>query len=101
MATHYCDRMMEDLVADLDRVRAIADPAERAKELTRVVRQLPEIGAAIREARRQAVQELRQAGWSHQMVADLLGVHRNRAQQIAEGRSGGNRRPAQPDPDEL
>lgn len=79
-------------MAELANVQAIKDPAERAKELTRIIRKLPELGAAIREARAEAVRELRKQGWSHQQVADLIGVARTRAQQIAEGRSGGKRR---------
>jgi len=92
VGAHYSDHMLEDLVTTLANAQAIRDPAARAQELTRIIRKLPEIGAAIREARAAAVRELRADGWSHQQVADLLGVHRNRAAQIAQGVAGGSRR---------
>jgi len=76
---------------DLARARALTDPAERAKALTDVLRQLDDLAAEVRADRRAAVLELRAAGQSHQDVANLLKVSRGRAQQIAEGRSNGRR----------
>lgn len=74
------------------RIRAIADPAERAREIRVVLRDLADVDQAARELRAETVRELRAAGLSHGQVGDLLGLHRNRAQQIAEGRSGGVKR---------
>lgn len=76
---------------DLDRARALTDPAERATALTDVLHRLDALAAEVRADRRAAVLELRGIGWSHQQVADLLKVSRGRAQQIAEGRSNGRR----------
>lgn len=41
------------------------------------------------ERRRDAVRALRAAGWTHEAIADLLGVARPRAVQIAQGQSSG------------
>ena len=86
---------------DVERVRAIADLERRAaaiKDLTDATRTVDQ---AIRDVRAETVQQMRDDGWSHQQVADAFGVHRNRAQQIAEGRSGGHRRrEANVEPDE-
>lgn len=95
MAAHYDhDMTPEDLVAQADAAAQTSDPAERAQLLTALLRELPQVAAHIRELRQRAVQELRAAGWSHQQIGDAIGVHRNRAQQIAEGRTGGTRRRA-------
>lgn len=87
---HYT-HSMENPLADIEHVRNIADPAERARELGKIFEQLPAITAELRTMRQAAVRELRDAGWSYTQIGEALGVHRNRAQQIAEGRVGGNR----------
>jgi hypothetical protein len=79
-------------VTAVERIRAIADPAERAREIRVVLRDLADVDQAARQLRAETVQELRAAGMSHAKIGELLGIHRNRAQQVAEGRSGGTRR---------
>jgi hypothetical protein len=80
------DRMVEE-------VRSINDPAERAKRAQELQREAIDARKALAAIRTEAVRELRAArdaehpdGWSHAQVAELLGVHRNNAQRIAEGR---------------
>lgn len=78
-------------VEAVEALRQVADPAERARAAGAL---LGELGVAIEAAklcRREAVLELRAAGYSHGQVAAELGVARGRAQQIAEGRSTGKR----------
>lgn len=51
------------------------------------LQQLTEQLAATKAERQTAVLELRAAGWSHQRIADALGLSRGRAQDLAKGRS--------------
>lgn len=74
---------IERLVND---VRSIGDPAERAKRAQEAQREAIEAKKELAAIRTEAVRELRAAGWSHAAVGDLLGLHRNRAQGIAEAR---------------
>jgi hypothetical protein len=83
---------MEDPLADIERIRALPDPAERAREIGRVLNALPAITTELRVMRQSALQELRAGGWSLAQIGEALGLHRNRVQQIMEGRSGGDRR---------
>ena len=73
-------------MAEVERIKTITDPGERAVELGRVLNALPEKAAEVRALRQAAVLEMRAAGMSLADIAEKLGVHRNRAQQIAEGR---------------
>jgi hypothetical protein len=91
---------LEDVVADLARAKEMPDPADRAKELTRLIQTLPEIGAAIREARQQAVVELHDSGMSWAEIGQMLGLHPQRVSQIARGVTGGVKRRAHPDNDD-
>jgi hypothetical protein len=74
----------------VDDVRSISDPAERAKRAQELQREAIEARKALAAIRTEAVRELRADGWSHARIGELLGVHRNRAQGIAEGRGQGN-----------
>lgn len=78
-------------MADIDRVLALADPIERARELGKVLNALPDLTATLRSERQRAVLEIRALGkeWSYARIGEELDLHRNRVQQIAEGRSAG------------
>lgn len=65
----------------------IPDPLDRAKALSAALHNLPDVQNQLRQARQDAVKELRADGWSHAQVAAELGVTRSRAQQIAEGKT--------------
>lgn len=65
----------------------IPDPTDRARALGDALHHLPEVQAQLRQARQDAVLEMRAAGMSHADVADKLGITRSRAQQIAEGKT--------------
>ncbi len=75
-------------MADIDAVENIADPAERAREVGRRMAEIPAVHARLKAIRRQAVVEMRAGGMSYAEIGDQLGLHRNRVQQIFEGRSG-------------
>lgn len=78
-------------MADIETIKEIADPAERARRIGVILGKLPEVAAELRELRQSAVLELRAAGWSHAKIGEALGVHRNRAAQIADGKPGGGK----------
>jgi DNA-directed RNA polymerase specialized sigma24 family protein len=80
---------MENPMAGIDEVEHIADPLERAREVGRRMEQIPAVHARLKDIRRRAVLELRARGLSYGDIGRELGLHRNRVQQIAEGRSGG------------
>lgn len=71
-------------VDDLER---IPDAGERAKALGELLAEIPGFHSKVREMRQQAVLTLRQQGLSWQEIGDLIGVHRQRAKAISEGRS--------------
>lgn len=71
-----------------------SDAAQRAKDVGAALQAIPELQHWLREIRQSAVQEMRDDGLSHADVAKELGTSRARAQQIAEGRTTGRRRPA-------
>ena len=77
--------MKENPLVDIERIEAITDPAERAREIGRVLKRLPATAAELKTMRQKAVQELRAQGHSYGVIGEMLGVHRNRAQQIGEG----------------
>lgn len=83
---------------DLDAVERIADPKERALEIGRRLGMLPEFQERMRRMRQVAVLEMRAAGMSFGAIAKDLGLHRNRVQQIAEGRPGGGKGAAKVEP---
>lgn len=78
-------------MADIDRIVQIPDPAERAVEIGRVLNTLQDITGELRSLRQAAVRELQAKGWSYAKIGEALDLHRNRVQQIAEGRAGGGR----------
>jgi DNA-directed RNA polymerase specialized sigma24 family protein len=83
---------MENPMADIDEVERIPDPAERAREVGRRMAAIPSWHARMKQIRRQAVVEMKDGqGMSFAEIGRELDLHRNRVQQIYEGRSGGRR----------
>jgi DNA-directed RNA polymerase sigma subunit (sigma70/sigma32) len=80
---------MENPMADIDEVEGMSDPVERAREVGRRMALIPVVHARLAAIRRQAVLEMRDRGMSLADIGRELGLHRNRVQQIAEGRSSG------------
>lgn len=77
-------------MSNLDQIEAITDPAERAREIGRRLGEIPKFQERLRAMRQAAVLELRAKGMSYAQIGAILGgLHRNRVQQIAEGRPGG------------
>lgn len=72
-------------------IMRISDPARRARAAGDAIAQLQAELEQLKELRHQAVLELRAGGMSHAGVANVLGISRGRAQQIAEGRPQGKR----------
>lgn len=76
-------------MADLDDVERIADPVERALEVGRRMAAIPAFHARLKAIRQAAVIEMKNTGMSYADIGRVLGLHRNRIQQIFEGRSAG------------
>ncbi len=85
-------------MADVDALEQITDPAERAREVGRRMAQIPVVHQRLKEIRRTAVLEMREKGMSFADIGAELGLHRNRVQQIADGRSGGGQGGRRPQP---
>ncbi len=75
----------ESLEGELEQIGAIADHATRAKACGEMLAKLAVLQMVLREKRQAAVLEMK-ATMSYSEVAAELGLHRNRVQQIAEGR---------------
>lgn len=78
-------------MADLEAIEQITDPAERAREVGRRMAEIPVWHARLRAIRQKAVAEMKDSGMSYADIGRELNMHRNRAQQILEGRSGGGK----------
>jgi DNA-directed RNA polymerase specialized sigma24 family protein len=72
---------------DLLAVTQIPDPTERAVAIGVMLGQVSDLQHQLRQARQDAVLQMRTDGMSHADVAAALGVTRSRAQQIAEGKT--------------
>ncbi len=86
--THY-DHTVENPLAGIDEIAQITDPAERAKEIGRRLGDIPGFQARLRQMRQAAILEMRANGMTYAAIAVEIGLHRNRIQQIAEGRTAG------------
>jgi len=87
---------IDDFPAALVAARALDDPAERAKALSEVLAALPDVQAVLRTERQEAVRTLHEdlhLSWAQ--IGEILGVHRNRAAQIAGGVTGGAKKRAE------
>ena len=84
-------------MADIEALAQITDPAERAREVGRRMAEIPIWHQRLKEIRRAAVQEMREKGMSFADIGRELSLHRNRVQQIAEGRSSGGQGGAHPE----
>ncbi len=73
----------------IDAIEKITDPAERAKEIGRRLAGIPDFQARLRQLRQAAILEMRASGMTYAAIAAEVGLHRNRIQQIAEGRTAG------------
>lgn len=72
----------------IDALGQIADPTERAKEVGKVLKNLPERNKTLKELRQAAVNEmLSQEGATYRSVAKELGVHFTTVQAIVKGHS--------------
>lgn len=71
----------------IDALEAISDAGERAQALGEFLAVVPEVHSKARQMRQQAVLTLRTQGLSWQQIGDLLGVNRQRAKRISEGKS--------------
>ncbi len=75
----------EDLARALQQIARVKNPELRAVRVHAVLNPPTELLETAKELRRQAISELRDAGWSHADVAKLLGVSRAQAARIAWG----------------
>jgi hypothetical protein len=82
---------VENPLADIDQIEQIAEPAERAREIGRRLAAIPAYQEVLRKMRQAAVLEMRAQHLSFGQIGKEIGLHRNRAQQIAEGRTAGGK----------
>jgi hypothetical protein len=80
---------VENPLADIDQIEQIGDPAEQAREIGRRLAEIPKYQERLRIMRQAAVLKMRGAGMSYGLIGKEIGLHRNRVQQIAEGRTAG------------
>lgn len=79
-------------MADIDNIERITDPAERARQAGQRLGEIPAWQARLRKIRQEAVQEMKARPMSYAEIGkELGGLHRNRIQQILEGRPGGGK----------
>jgi DNA-directed RNA polymerase specialized sigma subunit len=91
---HYSDRCsdtpydhgVENPLADIEQVVQIADPAERAREIGRRMALVTQWHTQLKEIRQAAIVEMKASGMSFAEIGRQIGLHRNRVQQILEGR---------------
>jgi hypothetical protein len=86
--THY-DPNVENPLTGIDEIEQIASPADRAKEIGKRLAGIPGFQARLRQMRQAAILEMRASGMTYGAIAAEIGLHRNRIQQIAEGRTAG------------
>ena len=72
------------MVSDLRNIKAIEDPARRARAAHDALTDMDDDRVAVISIRRDAVRELRDSGWTWQAVATLLDLHRNRAAHLLD-----------------
>lgn len=94
--SHVCkgspyDHGVENPLADIDDIERITDPAERARQAGERLAAVPVWQERLRKIRQAAVLEMRQQKMSYAEIGRVLGLHRNRIQQIAEGKPGGGK----------
>lgn len=77
---------MENPLADIERIKGITDPGERAQAIGDVLTALPSIQAELKVMRQAAVREMRAAGLTYTDIGERLGMERQRAWQIGEGK---------------
>ncbi len=78
-------------MADIDNIERIDDPAERARRAGQRLGEIPAWQARLRKIRQEAVVEMKGRGMSYADIGKELDLHRNRIQQILEGRPGGGK----------
>lgn len=72
----------------VDSLEALDDPAERARKAGRLLAELPDQQARLRQIRQAAVVAMRAQNISYRQIAKLLGVSLTRVQQIEAGERG-------------
>jgi hypothetical protein len=80
---------VENPLENIGAIKKIRDPAARAVEIGKRMKAIPDYQKALREMRQEAVLELRAKGMTYSEIGTAIGLHRNRVQQIAEGRTAG------------
>lgn len=76
---------MSAVAQSLNVIAGIPSASERASAAHQRLLSVEAHRTRLLEIRRDAVAELRREGWSWQQVADLLGIHRNRAAHLLDG----------------
>lgn len=74
----------------VDAVVAIADPAERAKAATELLKAIGPANNTLSELRAADIKTMRAAGMSYRQIGAAIGVHFTRVKQIESGVPTGN-----------
>ncbi|MGW2708670.1 helix-turn-helix domain-containing protein [Streptomyces sp. NPDC001356] len=82
------EREVRIVLEAVDSLEALDDPAERARKAGRLLAELPDQQARLRQIRQAAVVAMRAQNISYRQIAKLLGVSLTRVQQIEAGERG-------------
>jgi transcriptional regulator with XRE-family HTH domain len=77
--------MEEIVIEDLDELRALPDPMDRAKRAGTMQDRLQMIGKEVSRVRREAIEELLRGGMTQTQLAKDLGMSRGRISQLMSG----------------
>lgn len=88
---------VENPLIGIDEIENIPDLAERAKEIGRRLDEIPHFQTRLRLMRQAAVLEMRANGMTYAAIGLAINLHRNRVQQIAEGRTAGGQGGSKPE----
>ncbi|MFF3190527.1 hypothetical protein [Streptomyces misionensis] len=82
------EREVRIVLEAVDSLEALDDPAERARKAGRLLAELPDQQARLRQIRQAAVVAMRAQNISYRQIAAKLGLSLARVQQIEAGERG-------------
>ncbi|MEU3289925.1 hypothetical protein [Streptomyces longwoodensis] len=90
------EREVRIVLETVDSLEALDDPAERARKAGRLLAELPDQQARLRQIRQAAIAAMRAENISYRKIAEQLGLSLARVQQIERGERGKKQTPDQP-----
>ncbi|MCX4705670.1 hypothetical protein [Streptomyces sp. NBC_01373] len=82
------EREVRIVLEAIDSLESLDDPAERARKAGRLLAELPDQQARLRQIRQAAVVAMRGRSVSYRQIAKQIGVSLTRVQQIEAGERG-------------